>query len=147
MLAQQVALAAPDKVAALALVGADLSGKDLLPKRGLSVLDIHGTRDVTNYGSLLNDTGIVSMQLPEYTFGFWRQANNINSLPDVKESNGLTVLDSKNAISGAEVKQVFIDGGSHTWPGPQAVRAQDRQLAATDAVWDFFSSHQRPVIV
>ncbi|MBS1990064.1 MAG: alpha/beta fold hydrolase [Cyanobacteria bacterium SZAS LIN-3] len=142
MLAQQVAAEKSDKLAAVALVGAALSGKDKAPKSPVSVIDIHGTLDpVVPYEGWDNSLGIVTMQPVTYTSDYWKAADGINDAGVETSKNGVIVRDSVNPSTGIEVKQIGIVGGMHTWPGATATMAADRVIKATDEIWDFFSHH------
>jgi|GEM_PF-1535083 len=142
MLAQQVAAQKSDKLAAVALVGAALSGKDRAPVNGLSVIDIHGTLDpVVPYDGWDNSLRLVSMLPVSFTSDFWRHADGIDNDGVESHKKGVIVKDSVNPTNGMEVKQIGIIGGMHTWPGQAATMAADRAIQATDEIWNFFSHH------
>jgi polyhydroxybutyrate depolymerase len=143
MLAQEVAAQNSDKVAAVAIVSAALSGKDSEPSNPVSVIDIHGTADtVVPYQNWDNGFRLVDMQPVAYTGTFWRKADNIEGPTISSEHNGITVQDSVNSKTGVEVKQIGIEGGTHTWPGAAYNDgAPDKSIEATDEIWDFFSHH------
>jgi len=142
MLAQQVAAQNSDKLAAVALVGTALSGKDKAPSNGVSVIDIHGTLDpVVPYDGWDNSLGIAHMLPVRSTGDFWRQADHIDKVQAVSEQKGVIVQDAVNPLTGIEVKTIGIVGGMHTWPGKAAAMAADRAIQATDEIWNFFSHH------
>ncbi|MBU6453586.1 MAG: alpha/beta fold hydrolase [Cyanobacteria bacterium REEB67] len=143
MLAQEVAAQNSDKVAAVAIVSAALSGKDKEPTNPVSVIDIHGTADtVVPYQNWDNSFRLVDMQPVAYTGTFWKKADNIEGPSITSERNGITVQDAINSKTGVEVKQIGIEGGTHTWPGAaHNDGAADKSLEATDEIWDFFSHH------
>jgi polyhydroxybutyrate depolymerase len=142
MLAQEVASHNSDKVAAVALVGTALSGKDKEPANAVSVIDIHGTSDpVVPYGNWDNSFKLVNMEPVSYTSAYWKKADGIESSGDKSVKGNLILQDSVNAKTGVEVKQIGVIGGTHTWPSPDASDTADQSLQATDEIWDFFSHH------
>jgi polyhydroxybutyrate depolymerase len=142
MLAQEVAAKNSDKVAAVAIVSAALSGKDKEPGNPVSVIDIHGTADtVVPYQNWDNSLHLVNMEPVAYTGTFWKKADGISGDPTLSKGKGYTVQDSVNKQTGVEVKQIGITGGIHTWPGVNNDDNADKSLEATDEIWDFFSHH------
>lgn len=142
MLAQEVASKNSDKVAAVALVGTALSGEDKAPSQAVSVIDIHGTSDpVVPYQNWDNSFKLVKMQPVSYTSQYWKQADGIETPSTDAVKGNLMTKDSVNTKTGAEVKQVGIIGGVHTWPGADATDMADRSFDATDEIWDFFAKH------
>jgi polyhydroxybutyrate depolymerase len=144
MLAQEVASQNADKVAAVALVGTALSGKDKTPSNPVSVIDIHGTSDpVVPYENWDNSLKLVKMQPVSYTSDYWKQADGINGQGQYSVKGNIVSQDSVNAKTGVEVKQIGVIGGVHTWPGKTNVDTADQSFDATDEIWNFFSHHTR----
>jgi polyhydroxybutyrate depolymerase len=144
MLAQEVAAKNSDKVAAVALVGTALSGKDAEPAQGVSVIDIHGTDDpVVPYQNWDNSLHLVKMQPVSYTSQFWKKADGIDSPGTETKDGNLVLKDSVNTKTGMEVKQIGVIGGTHTWPSAGAEDLADQSFNATDEIWNFFSHHSR----
>jgi polyhydroxybutyrate depolymerase len=142
MLAQEVASQNSDKVAAVALVGTALSGKDKTPAKPVSVIDIHGTSDpVVPYRNWDNSLNLVNMEPDSYTSAYWQKADDIQNPGDKSVKGNLILQDSVNAKTGVEVKQIGVIGGIHNWPSSDATDTADRSLEATNEIWDFFKHH------
>ena len=160
----RLACDAPDVIAAIAPVGA-LMGADLAKGNTsttpVSVLVILGTDDPfvpwsggAVAGGLAGRGNALSTA---DTIAFWVRLDGCSPKPesaalqDGDPTDGTKVRsDTYNGgRNGTEVELITVDGGGHTWPnGWQYMRkriigATSMDIDASDAIWQFFTSHPR----
>jgi polyhydroxybutyrate depolymerase len=89
---------------------------------------------------------------------FWADHNGCGAgpteaaLPDLETGDGSSVVRRSFAEcdAGADVVFYHLDGGGHTWPGgkqylaPLLVGKTNRDIAATELIWQFFAAHPLP---
>jgi polyhydroxybutyrate depolymerase len=172
MLAQWIAMTAPDRFAAVATVAATIPTYyfDAQPSdQPIPMLMMHGTDDPTvpfdgGEFRLIPDVSsqpIADMGLPSVAFlsaaetvGYWMDRNQPDNTPIVIEHEDLDPTDGATATAffyGGNTPVVFyrIDGGGHTWPRQDDVGRTTftgtmcRDFRAAEVIWDFFSAHQR----
>jgi polyhydroxybutyrate depolymerase len=165
---QRLACELSDEIAAFAPVAATM-GKPLKeschPTRPIPILMFHGLDDpvVTWDGQIkkVRDSfsDAVILSVPE-TDLFWRNQNGCapeptaTILPDVNPNDGTRVrrIVYASCQDDAEVIQVVIDRGGHTWPGGesgglpvQAVLGKTSEdIEANREMWAFFQKHPLP---
>ena len=152
-MAYKLACQLSDRIAAVAAVGGVLSNSvaaDCDPHHAMSVLHIHGTKDVA-----IPIEGIEPDSLPsvDKTLDYWVKFNQCKktktvSLPDVDPDDGSTVEKTTytNCTGGSDVVYYKVLNGGHTWPGGavSSYGGLNQDFDASVAIWNFFSSHQLP---
>jgi polyhydroxybutyrate depolymerase len=142
------ACARPDRVAAVATVGATLGGLQraacsLAPPH--RVLMIAGTED-----PLVPFEGNAGwLSVPE-AIVFWAMHNGLSLepttdtwLPDVAPNDGTQTRHI--AYGEGQVQLLAVAGGGHTWPGgiqylsPSRIGPTSRDFNASEAIWSFFT--------
>ncbi len=127
------------------------------PSAPISVLFMHGSKDPIVHidgGPILRNRGaaIALAQASE----FWRKWDGTSPQPVIENlpehaDDGTTVRREvySGGKQGTEVVVYVLEGGGHTWPGgPQylpvfLVGKANRNLDATQVIWDFFKRHTR----
>jgi polyhydroxybutyrate depolymerase len=130
------------RIAAIAPVAGGMGVTACTPSRAVSVLHFHGTSDgVVPYG------GSPALGFPPVadTIAGWVARDQCTGAERVSFENGDVRCTTRDACAnGAEVTLCTITGGGHTWPGAIAVPSlgpTTQDIAATDALWDFFVKH------
>lgn len=165
-MAQRLACAIPERIAAVAAVSASLtedSAEACAPAVPVPVVMLAGTADpiVPYEGGPVRmgpgrETRFLSM---EETAAFWAERNGcasppeVTPLPDTDPGDGTTVdrLDYGGCAAGAGVTLYRIEGGGHAWPGgrawyPERITGRtSRDFDGPEAVWAFFEAHPKPV--
>ncbi len=164
MMAMRIAIAASDRIAAVASV-AGLMPKHLSlvrPGRMMPFLLIHGTEDRTvpwGGGVIMREKrkrGEVLSVLD--TVSCWVRNNGCTSQVSVKILPNRETSDRTVSFLVAygcpdpdnEVLLVSIQGGGHTWPGAEKCLPEknagriSRDFNASRFIWDFFSRHRLP---
>lgn len=135
-----------DLVAAIAPVSGILgiAPASCKPARAISVIDFHGTSDMTVPYAGDATNGWPSVQ---DTFTGWATRNGCkDAMPAQTYQKGdSTCLTYSHCTAGAEVTLCTITSGGHAWPGsPVALPGTTQNLSATDAMWTFFQAHPIP---
>ncbi len=151
------------RIAAIGTVAGALSGLEAShckPDHAVAVIDFHGTADpIIRY-----DGGVVRgaenaeplLSTPD-TITHWRQIDGCPSvdqrvaLPHSTSADTTSVEEqaSEACKGGTAVVAYTINDGGHTWPGgPQylpvvLIGKTNRDIMATDLIWDFFRRHPR----
>ncbi|WP_433555007.1 alpha/beta hydrolase family esterase [Pseudonocardia xinjiangensis] len=121
------------------------NGTDCHPSRPVPVIEFHGTADATiPYG------GDAARGLPAITdwAAGWAARDGCRAEP-ATSSLGADVTQSTwtGCKSGAEVRQVAIAGGGHTWPGAESYSGggvTTHTIKAQDVLWQFVSRFRLP---
>lgn len=143
----------------------------VVPSRPMPLLHIHGTSDtLIPYNGGRSQLPALDNLLNGHEFppvmevmGLWSQNNQCvgnfttNDLPDTATNDNSTVaeinnqdcatyVDQQGNSQVAEVIHFRVNGGGHTWPGgqPSAFGATNRDIDASQEIWDFFSRHTLP---
>jgi polyhydroxybutyrate depolymerase len=159
-MSERLACDAGDRIAAIGVIAATLSDTLLarcrLP-RPVAVVMMNGTDDpLVPFGGGEVRGGRGRVQSAPTSAATWAQWNHCaaepreRTLPDTA-GDGTTVTEQtyQSCATGAAVVAYRITGGGHTWPGgsqylPVAlVGRASRNLAASDALWEFFATHPR----
>lgn len=158
IMSHHVAAELADRIAAIAPVGGPLMMANIAPKRPVSVMHFHGTKDEFapfkgGYGKgALGRAGITEFRSVEYTMNAWIKANGcatepkIEALPD-KADDGMKVTRKtwSGGRDGNEVVLIEIENGGHTWPGMKPIVAllgeSTMDISANDLMWEFFQKH------
>lgn len=150
MLATAVAAAAPERLAAVALVSATVGlraepGGEIMtppPPSPVPALLLHGRADerIPYQGGPPLKVGV-----PE-SFAWWVAANRPAGTPVLESSHGGAVEIERLGSGRREVELVSVAGLGHRWPSPDwtARRPADNALRGFDGsalVWRFLASH------
>ena len=143
-----------DRIAAIAPVSGPMGTENCKPKRPVSVIHFHGNNDENapfagGKGKGPSGTDFYSV---EHSIQAWVTANGcakepvITKLPDTaKDGTTITRKTYGSGNDGAEVVQIVIEGGGHTWPGQEprlkASGKSTKNISANDLMWEFFLKH------
>jgi polyhydroxybutyrate depolymerase len=111
--------------------------------------------EVTGFFGLVKRGKVVGMRELQ---DFWLRNNGCPSpptteqLPDVTTSDNSTVTrdTARGCAGGGDVVFYILDGAGHTWPGgkqyltPWLVGTTDRDIDASELIWQFFAAHPKP---
>jgi polyhydroxybutyrate depolymerase len=154
IMAYRLASELSNRIAAIAPVAGAVGTQINQPKRPLSVLHFHGTKD--EYIPFLGGIGEKSLSRTtfcsvDHSIQTWVKLNGCEEKPrtDVlsKDSDELIVTRQsyEGGKGGAEVSLVVIEGGGHTWPGrkspAKALGKSATKVSANDLMWQFFQKH------
>lgn len=160
---QYLAMSLPNKIAAVATVGASVSTnfQSLPIKKPLPIMLLLGTEDTL----IPWEGGLIGGKVLRHVRGevmtgrqsvdFWRARNENKAtadrlpLPDINKRDKCSVFVEKYGLDGDsnQVILVEIQGGGHTWPsGQQYLPAKIigpvcRDFDGNEMIWDFFSKH------
>jgi polyhydroxybutyrate depolymerase len=154
VMAYRLASELSGRIAAVAPVAGAVGTEVNRPKRPVSVLHFHGTKD--EYIPFLGGRGEQSITGTQFcsvdhSIQTWVKLNGCDESPttDVLSRTGdemtVTRTTYANGMDGAEVALVVIEGGGHTWPGrrsPAATLGKSvTNVSANDLMWQFFERH------
>jgi polyhydroxybutyrate depolymerase len=154
VMAYRLAAELSERVAAVAPVAGAVGTEVVTPRRPVSVLHFHGTKD--EYipfagGRGARGTSGTNHRSAEESIRTWVKANGCEGTPatDVlsEGDDGMRVTRTTYAAGreGAKVALVVIEGGGHTWPGQKSpARVLGRSalsISANDLMWEFFRRH------
>ena len=156
IMAYRLAAELSDRIAAVAPVAGSLSDEPCPPKRPVSILHFHGTKD--EFIPFTGGKGAKSIFGTDYrpvvdSIRAWVVANGCDETPKIEvlaDDDGMRVTRStySGGRKGAEVALVVIEGGGHTWPGKRSTAAilgrSTRTVSANDLMWEFFRKHPMP---
>lgn len=162
MLTHMVACRLADTVAAVApVIGtmAENAAPDCKPSRPIPILMINSTKDPLvkwEGGALLKNNQGRALSV-DATVDFWVQHNGCAPAPDTEwlphngPRHGTSVRRDlyKGETRDGDVILYTVEGGGHTWPGGALIQAQwslghvNRDLNATEVIWQFFKKHPR----
>jgi polyhydroxybutyrate depolymerase len=154
MMAYRLASELSDRISAIAAVAGTMATDTCNPTRPVPVLHIHGTED--EYVPFAGGLGPKSLSRVPHrsvaeTVAAWVKANRSNEEPAIEElptpvNDGTKVTRKtyRGDKPGAEMQQVTVTGGGHTWPGrpgSSALGRSSRNVVANDLIWEFFVRH------
>lgn len=153
MMVYRLACEMGDLLAAIAPVSGALNFEECAPGAPISVIAFHGTEDsyVAYDGGepvvILDGDSRIDASVAEST-GFFIEHNGCHAEPD-RSTAGLVHKERYGpCIAGTEVVVVTIEGGGHAWPGGDRAGSltdvPTRWPDATEQIWEFFATHQRP---
>ena len=143
------------RIPAIAPVSGTLATEIGQPKRPVSVLHFHGTRD--EFIPFTRGRGAKSIFATNYrpiddSIRAWVKANGCDETPltDVLADDGDGMKVTRRTYGagrdGSEVALVVIDGGGHTWLGMKSTATvlgrSTLTVSANDLMWEFFQKHQ-----
>jgi polyhydroxybutyrate depolymerase len=154
MMAYRLAAELSERIAAIAPVAGTMVISKCEPKRPVSVIHFHGTKDaLVPFGSSERKGGRAGpFRSVDGSVEAWVKANGCKAEPETTvvadgKEDGLKV--TRKVYGGgkddAEVTLYVIDGGGHTWPGTNAfpgfLGGTTLRISANDLMWDFFRKH------
>jgi polyhydroxybutyrate depolymerase len=155
MMSYRLANEMSERIAAIAPVAGTMTIEKFEPKRPISVVHFHGTKDsfVPFNGPVNKEKAPAYMKFHsvEETINACRQANGCKA--EVKETviepkaDKLKVIRKDYGVGkqGAEVVLYVIENGGHVWPGMTlnlALLGQStNNINANDVMWEFFQRH------
>jgi polyhydroxybutyrate depolymerase len=116
------------------------------PAQPVAVVTFHGTDDFVN--PYLGNSDLRWGYSANTAATRWAQINQCRVGPEVAQySASIRSFTWSKCTGHADVVLYEVAGGGHTWPGtsvdlsPLGVTTQE--ISASEAMWDFFSAHQR----
>lgn len=163
---QRLACELTDKIAAIAVVAAQMSKNLSLickPKSPVSVLIMPGTKDPLvpyeggEIGFPMGRVKLGKVLSVSETVKFWTAHNGCSSQPvvswepdnDPKDLTRVRKEVYSECKDKSEVVLLAIEGGGHTWPGgyqylsEKIIGKTSRDIDANVVIWDFFKKHSR----
>jgi len=157
MMCYELASKLSHRIAAIAPVAGPMGTENCSPKRPVSIIHFHGTKD--EFAAFDGGPGKKSKTGTDFfsvkhTMERWSKANGCRSAPAVsqmpdKADDGMTVTRKlwSGGKAGAEVVLYQINEGGHTWPGRSTrlklLGPATRDISANDLMWEFFQKHAR----
>jgi len=138
-----------EEIAAVASVGGAMPESEFAnckPKRAVSVLEIHGTKD----GSVPYK-GMPGLKSTEEAIDFWSSANACESMEtqtmadiDTEDDSTIEKISHTNCKDGSSVILMKVENGGHTWPGEDdsPYGRVNKDMDASEEIWKFFAKHQ-----
>lgn len=139
MLAQRLALALPERIAAVAVVAGALFGDETPPRLPVPILLIHGLADdVVPVAGGMSPTRLVARGqtrpfLPlRDTLAFWRRADGCTGVASPGRTAAGRLETYGPCADQTSVALLTLADGGHAWPSD-----------ATDKIWSFFTRFRR----
>jgi polyhydroxybutyrate depolymerase len=137
-LSQRLACELADRVAAIGPVAGTLAVQTCNPARPVPVFEVHGDQDP-----------LVPYMYAQQSVTYWAAKYHCGSMMTTYQNGAATCVTHSGCDAGADVVLCTLTGGGHQWPGggvtlPLLGNKID-DLHATDAIWDFFAAHPRPM--
>jgi polyhydroxybutyrate depolymerase len=142
-----IACALPDRIAAIAEVGATASPRTCAAGVSIPLITFRGTEDLcVPYEGGTSQCG---MRLPvvaaEEAARQWARQDGCNPAPAYQRVAEDVIVTAYSECTGfAAVLLYTIEGGGHTWPGSLDIARLGRTtqtINATDIIWQFFQAH------
>jgi polyhydroxybutyrate depolymerase len=156
-MASRLACQLPNRIAAIAAVGASLDKEvDYYPGKPIPVMYIQGTKDpLVPFGGGAPRAAKGDVYGHEETLKLWAEADHcdinpiITSFPDTA-GDGTSVIKEEytNSATGVKVIGYTVTNGGHTWPdGTQylprfIIGDVSHNLNACEVIWDFFRGYK-----
>ena len=154
MMCYRLAAELADRIAAIAPIAGTMAIEHCQPRRPVSVLHFHGTKDgLVLFGGPDERTpkNIKFLSVDE-TVRAWVKADGCPDAPVVADLENL--VDDGTTVrrkvfgpgkEGSEVILYVVEGGGHTWPGQdprlRLLGKSTRDVSANDLMWEFFQKH------
>lgn len=157
MMSYRLASEMSDRIAAIAPVAGTLAIEKYEPKRPVSVVHFHGTKDtLVPFNGPEKKKGMPSylnFRSVEDTMLAAVKANGGKGKPTETEiemkADKVKVIrkDYGKGKDGSEVVLYIIENGGHTWPGmtlaPAFLGVSTKNISANEVMWEFFEKHAR----
>jgi polyhydroxybutyrate depolymerase len=153
MMCYRLAAELSDRIAAIAPVAGTITIDECRPKRPVSVIHFHGTKDrLVPFEQPRDQTPApIKMRSVQDSIQTWVKLNHCDEHPrvDVLSQDGDAMKVTRTRYGGgqdgAEVVLIVIEGGGHTWPGQQPpvdlLGKSAMNISANDLLWEFFQRH------
>ncbi|MCC6735780.1 MAG: polyhydroxybutyrate depolymerase [Bauldia sp.] len=161
MMTHQLAIAMPDRIAAIGPVVGALFGDEVVPAGPVPAIIINGADDALIpfaggpppraeggflFGNAWDGT---ELQPSRWQGTFWLLANGCAGLVPPPIETPTYTLWAYDCPAGAEVELYLVRDNGHAWPGGQAPPRNEADIPttafdATDMIWAFFSRHALP---
>ena len=152
MMSYRLACELSDTVAAIAPVAGALNYEQCNPARPVSVVAFHGTADehVLYEGGeprrRVDENPRVDRSVAE-SIGYWVKRDQCANSARKERPGGVIIENYAGCRDGTGVRLYTLEGQGHAWPGGESrAGGADRPttaVKATDAMWEFFSSHPK----
>jgi polyhydroxybutyrate depolymerase len=155
IMAYRLASELSDRIAAVAPVAGSVGTEVSQPKRPVSVMHFHGTRD--EFIPFTGGRGQKSISGTDFrsvedSIRAWVKANGCDENPKIDQlskSGDETTVTRKiysGGKDGTEVVLVVIEGDGHTWPGMRSpaktLGKSALNVSANDLIWEFFQKRK-----
>ena len=153
MMCYRLAAELSDRIAAIAPVAGTIAIDESKPKRPVSVIHFHGTKDplVPFDAGNSNMPSFMKLKGVEESVQTWVKLDGCNSKPtnDTLSNDGDQTKVTRQTYGGGkggnEVVLITIEGGGHTWPGMDMMFGllgkSALNISANDLIWQFFEKH------
>ncbi len=153
MMCYRLAAELSDRIAAIATVAGTIAIEKSKPKRPVSVIHFHGTKDTFVPFEMAkgNRPSFMKLKGVEDSIQTWVKLNACDEKPktDTLSEDGdemkVTRLTYAGGKNGSEVVLVVIEEGGHTWPGQQPpvgfMGKSTKNISANEMIWEFFQRH------
>jgi polyhydroxybutyrate depolymerase len=153
MMSYRLAAEMPDRIASIAAVAGTLALEKYEPKRPVSVVHFHGTKDtlVRFEGPKKEEAKTLKFRSVDDTMKACIKANGCaekatETVLEMKEDKlKVTRKEWNKGKNGAEVVLYIIENGGHTWPGKDNalafLGACTMNIDANEIMWEFFKRH------
>jgi polyhydroxybutyrate depolymerase len=157
-LASRLACEMPDRIAAIAAVGASMDkDQDYLPTKPVPVMYIQGTKDplVPYDGIAKRNSARRLIYSHADMLKLWIDADAcdekpvITNLPDnIGDGTSIIKEEYTNTKTGVKVVGYTITNGGHTWPGgtqylpKMMIGAVSQNINACEVIWAFFKRYE-----
>jgi polyhydroxybutyrate depolymerase len=155
MMCYRLASEMSDRIAAIAPVAGTMAIEKYAPKRPVSVVHFHGTKDDLvpfNGPSKKKDTPkFMKFRSVNDTIMACVNANGCleqpseTMIPMTADKIKVTRKDYGTCKDGSEVVLYVIENGGHTWPGvtlaPAFLGLSTKNIDANEIMWEFFKKH------
>lgn len=155
LLAHQLGVKLPDKIAAIAPVVGGLFGDELRSASPVPTLIINGKLDKSipleggvSEGRAASAWDGTPLKPAAYQGDFWAAANGCNDAEQESTlANGAVTQIQYGCPSGGEVVRYIVNDGGHAWPGGEKGSKRGDEpstsLDATQVMFDFFMQHHK----
>jgi polyhydroxybutyrate depolymerase len=130
-----------------------LQANNCAPEKGMPVMLIHGTLDLTVPYNGIGGTAGTFLSV-DSVINFWKRLNETdatavyNAVPNISTTDGSTAerFDYTNGIDNSSVVLYKITGGGHTWPGATFLIPgngnTNQDVEASEEIWKFFKGEE-----
>jgi polyhydroxybutyrate depolymerase len=154
MMSYRLAAEMSDRIGSIATIAGTLALDKYEPKRAVSVVHFHGTKDTLvpyNGPEKKKEAKVLRFRSVDDTMKACIKANGCAEKPivtviDMKEDKLKVIRREWNeGKNDSEVVLYVIEEGGHTWPGmnlgPAFLGASTKNIDANEILWEFFKKH------
>lgn len=152
MMTYQLGCELSEQIAAIAVVGGSMTGRERAPSRPLPVIIFHGSNDdhvpyEGGTGKLAKWGYPVNRQSVASAVSFWVNSDGCSPQPYETANAFGEYRRYSGGMNGSEVELYTIRGAGHSWPGGRrawfGADSPSCEISATDKIWEFFARHER----